>query len=178
MHIITKDQRMKANFFKQLDSIVQGMPVAFLTIDLKLDENNNIESFKFGQTNQRYRDILRENNMHTREGEHYLSIHKQLTQKVQEAMTNKDGHPVNYTIYFPASGKTYEWLFMRDPGLEKCYVYAVDISELADSKRNLALTKDSSKSHCCRPVSYHGHGTSPINSFHLTVYAQMTNQVP
>ena len=141
MHIITKDQRMKANFFKQLDSIVQGMPVAFLTIDLKLDENNNIESFKFGQTNQRYRDILRENNMHTREGEHYLSIHKQLTQKVQEAMTNKDGHPVNYTIYFPASGKTYEWLFMRDPGLEKCYVYAVDISELADSKRNLALTK-------------------------------------
>lgn len=141
MHIITKDQRQKALFFRQLDSIVQGMPVAFLTVDLQLDKNRRIISYDFSQSNRRYRDLLEENGLISRKGERYDSVRDILVERIQEALLVPEGQEVTYTKYFPISKKTYEWLFKRDPQLDKCYVYAVDISELADSKRNLASMK-------------------------------------
>lgn len=141
MHIITKDQRQKAKFFRLLDNIIQGMPVAFLTVDLQLDKKNRIISYDFAQSNQRYRDLLAENGMLSRKGEHYESIRKILLEKIQDTLLLPEQQEVTYTRYFPTSKKTYEWLFKRDPQLDKCYVYAVDISELADSKLNLASMK-------------------------------------
>lgn len=141
MHIITKDQRQKAYFFSQLDNIIQGMPVAFLTVNVRLDENKRIVSYDFAQTNHRYRDLLRENDLLPREGEYYCSVRDVLLEKIQEAMLEPENQAITYTRFFQVSGKTYEWMFKRDPHLDKCYIYAVDISELADSKRNLASIK-------------------------------------
>lgn len=141
MYIITKDQRQKAKFFRQLDNIIQGMPVAFLAVDLQLDKKRRIISYDFAQSNQRYRDLLEENGMLSRKGEHYNSIRNILLEKIQDTLLLPEKQEVTYTRYFPTSKKTYEWLFKRDPQLDKCYVYAVDISELADSKLNLASMK-------------------------------------
>ncbi|MDE6644855.1 MAG: hypothetical protein K2J97_02065 [Muribaculaceae bacterium] len=141
MHIVTRDQRAKAKFFKQLDTILQGMPVAFMTVDVKLDENNRIISSSFEQTNERYRDVILENNLAIKKGKFYEDTRDLLVSQVQAAFDAPDNKAVTYTKYFPRSGKTYEWLFKRDPQLPRCYVYGVDISELAASRRNLAATK-------------------------------------
>ncbi len=141
MHIITKDQRAKAKVSKQLDAIIQGMPVAFMIVDVELDENNKIVSYRFRQENERYRAVLLENNLAIKKGKFYEDTLEVLMSKVQEAFLVPDDQAVTYTKYFPRSGKTYEWLFKRGTQSPRCYVYGVDISELAASRRNLAATK-------------------------------------
>lgn len=141
MYIVVKNQRTRMAFLRQLDGIVQGMPVAFMVVQVKLDDNGRIISHSFSDRNRRYVDMIRENGLDVRKGAYYESMRNLLMQQVQAAFLTPENRPVTYTKFFPESGKTYEWIFKRDSQLDRCYVYGVDISELAKSRRNLASTK-------------------------------------
>ena len=142
MYIITKDQRAHIRLNNRLENILQGMPVAFMAVDVNLDENKKIKSYSFGKTNERYRSILLENNLAIKKGQFYEDTRKLLLDRVQHAfLAPAVQKTITYTKYFPKSGKTYEWLFKPDTEIDRCYVYGVDISELAASRRNLAAAK-------------------------------------